>query len=893
MPLGARDIMLVIRARNEADGVLRDVGRMLSTMGAGSRTTAQNMQLLGVGLTAVGAGFIAAGAAATSFFAEATSGAVEYERQTALTLTQVDQVGVKLSDIGDIAKRVAREVPAPFDQMQTSLYDIFSSMNVDVAGAEKLLVQFSKAAVAGQVDIQTAGRATIAIMNSFKIPVDQVNHVMDVQFQLVRKGVGTYQEFAEVIGRVTPAAIAAGQSIESMAGMLAFLTRNGLSTAMASTSAARAMELLTKPDTTEALNKIGVKTKDASGEFLQMNDILRQLVYGQGWGKLTGPELKQKFFDTFGTGSIQARRFFDLAIPNFEQLVGLTDDMSDSAGAMEAAYGTMSATTASRLQELSNRFDILKVNIGERLMPFVEQLARVFDKLMDTWERLDPKTQDIIVKIGALAGIMAIVVGAVTAVVGVFLIFAGAAAAAGVSLAVVAGVIAGIVAAFALIVGVVYLVISNWERLNEVLGPQFQAVKDMAITAWTFIQEKIQQFTDWLTNTAIPAVQNFINSVLEQWNMLQAWWGEHIDPIIIEIQNLWGEIQRIFTEGMNSIWLIIQIGWDIIQNIWGAIGEPIMAMTTGLWNAIWGIISGVMTTIWNVIMSIWNAIKGFIEGVMQAIQGVIQIVTGLISGDWAKVWEGIKNVAQGVWNAIWAIIEGALGAIWAVISGVVTTIWDFIKGIFQAIWDFIGSVWDGIVNKTRDAWNGFLDAVNGAVDRVFSIITGFGADITSILNIDLGAIGRKIMDSFLSGLKSGFESVKNFIGGIGSWIMANKGPPSYDAKLLIGNGNLIMQSLGKGLEHGWKGVEKQLENYNPMISGAVSVGANSFGSNGPVGNGRTGTGGAPASITISEGAFVFHIDNATEDTRKAVQEGIQAAVSQIADEWAGFNTGAP
>jgi TP901 family phage tail tape measure protein len=888
MPLGARDIMLVIRARNEASGILRDVGQMLSQMGAGSRTTAQNVQLLGAGLTAVGVGFIAAGAAATAFFADAVGGAVEYERQSALTLTQVDQVGVSIGDIGDIAKRVAREIPAPFDQMQAMLYDIFSSMNVNTAGAEHLLTEFSKAAVAGQVDIQDAGRSTISILNSFKIPVDQVNHVMDIQFQLVRKGVGTYGEFAEVIGRVTPAAVAAGQSIETMAGMLAFLTRNGLSTAMASTSAARAMELLTKPDVTKSLNDIGVKTKDASGEFLQMNDILSQLVYGKGWGKMTGPELKQAFSDTFGTGSIQARRFFDLAIPNFSQLVGLTDDMSNSAGAMDAAYDTMSNTTAARLQELSNRFDILKVNIGERLMPFVERLADVFQHLMDIWDGLSPQTQDLIVKIGALAGIMAIITGVVLAATGVFLILAGAAAAAGIPLLVIGSVVAAIIAGFAMLVATVYLVISNWQTLSDVIGPKFQVAKDIAIQAWNFIQQKIQEFSDWLTNTAIPAIQNFVNSVLEQWGMFQTWWSEHVGPIIVEIQNLWGEIQRIFTEGMTNIWTIIQVGWDIIQNIWGAIGAPIMAMTEGLWNAIYSVVAGVMTTIWNVIQTIWNGIKGFIEGILMAIQGVIQIVTGIISGDWEKVWQGIRNVAQGVWNAIWAIIETALGIIWATISGILTTIWDFIKGIFQAIWAFINSVWDGIVNQTRNAWNSFKSAVIDGVNAVFSYLTGFPGRITEYLHIDLFGIGKSILDSLLNGLKSSWESIKGFLSGLAGEIKAIKGPPAYDAKLLIENGTLIMNSLGVGLDRGWNKVEKQLSGYNPMIQGSINVGANGA----PVGFGGTGTGGG-ASVTVSEGAFVFQIDNAKEDTKQVVQEAIQAALSQLADQWAGFNTGAP
>lgn len=884
MPLGSRDILLVLRARNEASGIFRDAGRLIGSMGDQSRTTAQNMMLMGAGLTAVGVAFTAAGAAGTAFFADATGDAIEYRRQAALTLTQVDQVGVSIDDMGAIAKRVAKEVPAPFDQMQAVLYDIFSSMNVNVGQAEVLLKAFSKEAVAGQVDIQEAGRSTMAIMNAFKIPVEQVNHVLDLQFQLVRKGVGTFGEFSEVIGRVTPAAVAAGQSIETMAGMLAFLTRNGLSTAMASTSAARAMELLTKPDTTSALEKIGVHVKDASGNFLQMNDILSQLVYGKGWGKMTGPELKQAFQDTFGTGSIQARRFFDLAIPNFEQLKGLTADMSNSAGAMDAAYDIMFNQPAARAQELSNRFDILKVNVGEKLIPIFEKLANVVISLIDAWEGLSPETQDLIIKIGVIASVAAVVVGVITTLVGIFLIFAGAAAAAGVPLLVVAGVIAGIVVAFGVLVGAIYLVIQNWQTLSDWVGPKFQAVKDMAVTAWGFIQEKIQQFSDWLTNSAIPAIQNFINGVIEQWNMLQSWWSEHVGPIIVEIQNLWGIIQQIFTTGMEQVWTIIQVGWDIIQNIWGAIGAPIMSMTEGLWNAIWGIISGVMTTIWNVIQSIWNMIKGFIEGVLMAIQGVIQIVTGLISGDWEKVWQGIRNVAQGVWNAIWAIIEGALGIIWATISGVLTTVWDFIKGIFQAIWAFINSVWDGIVNQTRSAWNSFWGSINDAVNRVFSLVSGFKGQILGWLNIDLSAIGRSIMDSLLNGLKQSWESIKDFLGGIGSWIKDHKGPPEYDARLLISNGQLIMKSLGKGLDKGWQDVQKQLMGYNPMISGSI----NASGSVGPFG--QRGGGGA---ITIQEGAFVFHIDNATEDVEKAVQRGIQGAFSQLADEWSGFSASTP
>ncbi|WP_425234053.1 hypothetical protein, partial [Streptococcus suis] len=60
-------------------------------------------------------------------------------------------------------------------------------------------------------------------------------------------------------------------------------------------------------------------------------------------------------------------------------------------------------------------------------------------------------------------------------------------------------------------------------------------------------------------------------------------------------------------------------------------------------------------------------------------------------------------------------------------------------------------------------------------------------------NIDISGAGRAIMDGFLGGLKSAWEGVKSFVGGIAGWIAKNKGPISYDRVLLKPAGLAIMQ----------------------------------------------------------------------------------------------------
>ena len=83
---------------------------------------------------------------------------------------------------------------------------------------------------------------------------------------------------------------------------------------MAATSAARAVELMFSPKAIKGLTGVGVEVENSAGEFRQMQEIIRDLV--PVFEGLTDAQRKIKFKEIFGTGRIQARRFFDLSIPN-------------------------------------------------------------------------------------------------------------------------------------------------------------------------------------------------------------------------------------------------------------------------------------------------------------------------------------------------------------------------------------------------------------------------------------------------------------------------------------------------------------------------------------------------------------------------------------------------
>ncbi len=80
------------------------------------------------------------------------------------------------------------------------------------------------------------------------------------------------------------------------------------------------------------------------------------------------------------------------------------------------------------------------------------------------------------------------------------------------------------------------------------------------------------------------------------------------------------------------------------------------------------------------------------------------------------------------------------------------------------------------------------------------------------------------MDGLLSGLKSGFGAVKDFVGGIADWIKSHKGPIEYDRRLLIPNGMAIMASLADGLTSGFEGsvAPGSVAPYVRSVAGGIS-----------------------------------------------------------------------
>jgi TP901 family phage tail tape measure protein len=300
----------------------------------------------------------------------------------------------------------------------------------------------------------------------------------------------------------------------------------------------------------------------------------------------------------------------------------------------------------------------------------------------------------------------------------------------------------------------------------------------------------------FLQTTVMPLITTFVTGAITQFGLFVGWIQTNLGPPLTALGELFAAIfNRIgpmISEALTQAQTVMTVFIAVAMILWQVFGEAIL----------------------NTIMAVWGTIKGVIEGALQVITGIIQIATAIISGDWSKAWEGILNVLQGAWRIIAAVVGGAVELVIGIIQGLANGI----SGLLSGVWNFV-------VSKTIETWNSFKNAVSDGVNGAVNFVSSLAGKIIGFLSgIDLFSIGRSILTSLLNGLKSAWEAVAGFLGGLADKIRELKGPPAKDAKLLVGNGELIMGSLVKGLKSGWSEVEGLLGSMTNNISPIVGPG---------------------------------------------------------------------
>lgn len=190
---------------------------------------------------------------------------------------------------------------------------------------------------------------------------------------------------------------------------------------------------------------------------------------------------------------------------------------------------------------------------------------------------------------------------------------------------------------------------------------------------------------------------------------------------------------------------------------------------------------------------------------------------------------GVSNSMEGAKNTLQQV-TGAWRGDLSTMDSEANTKTNSIKTKFDTNMSAVKTKVSDNISKAATAWRTSLtDMDTNATQKTSALETTVGKCVASVKTSFDGAskstevAGKNVMIGFHNGLVEKWnEGVAPFIQNITQWIAEHKGPEEYDKRLLVKNGQWIMQSLADGLESGFTGdVTPEVEGLSDRIESAM------------------------------------------------------------------------
>lgn len=321
---------------------------------------------------------------------------------------------------------------------------------------------------------------------------------------------------------------------------------------------------------------------------------------------------------------------------------------------------------------------------------------------------------------------------------------------------------------FQLIIGIVSVIAQNLPQL-------FQAGTELVVNFIKGITDNLGQ----VVPVALEMLTTFITAV-----------AQNIQPVIAAGLYLLAQFLYGLAQGLPQV---IGAVAKVIATFLSSLADHIKEIINAGFKLLVNFLKGISDNLGKVVSAVVDVLSSFIKAVANNIQKIID--TGIYL---------LEKFVIGIVRALPKIADVAVKVITEFVYAIGYSLAKITSSGGQLIAAFARGIFDG-VSGSRKAGNANVNAIRNAIEH-FSLFRN----------------GQAIINGFLNGMKSAFNSVKNFISGIGDWIKKHKGPIQYDRKLLIPAGNAIMQGLNAGLMHSFKDVQGNVSTMAQSIAEAAN-----------------------------------------------------------------------
>lgn len=755
----------------------------LKVFGDKSATAGQKFKGFSSALNTVGSGLakgvtlplLGVGTAAVKVASSFDSAMSEVKAISGATGTQFTQLRDKAIEMGAKTKFSATESAEAFKYMAMAGWDtkdmlnsISGVMNLAAASGEDLGTVSDIVTDAMTAFGLAADGTTKVLKNGYNVEVSNAEHFSDVLAEASSRSNTNVSLMGATFKYVAPIAGAMGYSIEDTAVAIGLMANAGIKGEQAGTALRSTITRLVKPtkESGTAMDALGISVTNSDGSMKSLDSILKQLR-----SSMSGLTEDQKAsYAAMLAGQEGMSGLLAIVNASDEDYQKLSESIQNCTGASQEMADTMQDNLGGAVTLLKSALESAGITIGERLTPYIRELAEWITGLVEKFNSLSDSQQDLVVKIGliltAIAPVMLIgskvfsllssIIGIITTVgsalstVFAFGLNATALSAAGASTGVtmLAGAIGFLTNPITLVIAAITALVAA-----------FVIAYKKSETFRNFINNLVEDLKTFFTETVPQAFEMFKEKVSEVFENVKQKIGEFKDKCQEVVQNVIEFFTVTLPQGIEQFATVTIPSF--VQNVITFLQE--------LPNNL-GIMVGEM--LGHLYLFATSAIEWATTAIPEFINSVVTFFQELPN----RVWEWLVNTYNKVteWgsNMIQKGIE--------VGSNFLQTVGEFFSQLPGRIWNFLAQTFQKVVawgsqmvSSGRAAITSFVSTVVGIVTSLPSKVWGILSQIpakVSQLGSQLRSVGAAAFNALWDGIKSVGNSILGWVSGFASSI---------------------------------------------------------------------------------------------------------------------------
>lgn len=289
----------------------------------------------------------------------------------------------------------------PPTEAAAAQYEILGAGFTNAADATKVLSAAAVSSQGGLTTIQQSADLLTSALNAYGLSADQAGRVSDILFTSVDKGKHNFQDLANGLGQVVPAAAANGVSLEELSSAVAALTANAVRPAVAMTGLNAAIVQLSAPteQARKAAAALGLDLDDAGFRGLTLVQKLQLLSRAAGENKSA---LRQILGDTNALGV--AYTLTGNGAKTYAEALAAATGPSNAASEAARRNG---ATLEASQKKFAAATEALKIALADGVLPLLTKAADAgtsFVKFLDGYSAGTKAAAGITLGLAAVIG---------------------------------------------------------------------------------------------------------------------------------------------------------------------------------------------------------------------------------------------------------------------------------------------------------------------------------------------------------------------------------------------------------------------------------------------------------------------------------------------------------